>query len=112
MILGLQVIAVIFSFVMIYFALLNFRRREINKTDFISWMIIWSFTIFIVIFPEILRDYSKRFLITRLFDLLIVGGFILVITMVSRVYISVKKMEKIIEKVIRVDALKNVRKKK
>lgn len=111
MILGLQIIAIIFAFLMIYFAVLHRRRGELNRTEIISWVAVWVVTIFIVIFPEILRTFAKTFFITRLFDLMVVGGFVLVITMVTRAYVSTKRMEKKLEDYVRTEALKNVKKK-
>ncbi len=109
MILGLQIIAIIFAFLMIYLAILHRRRGEIDRTEIISWVTIWIVIIFIVIFPEILRTFAKNLFITRLFDLMVVGGFILVITMVSKSYVSTRKLEKKLEDLIREDVLKNVK---
>lgn len=111
MILGLQIIAIIFAFLMIYFAILHRRRGELDRTEIISWVTIWIVTIFIVIFPEILRTFAKTFFITRLFDLMVVGGFVLVIAMVARTYISIKRMEKKLEDYVRREALEDVNKK-
>lgn len=112
MIIGFQIIAILFSLVMIYFALLNYRRGEINGVEMISWFVIWSSTIFVVSFPEILRTFARTFFITRLFDLLVVGGFILVISMTVRVYVVTKKMEKKLNEFIDRDAKKNIKFKK
>ena len=112
MILGLQITAIIFSFIMVYLAILNFKRREISVVEYVSWVIIWSVTIFVVIFPDLLRKYSVRFAVTRLFDLMVVGGFILVIFMVSSAYVRTRKLEKKFEDMIRKDSLKKVEKKK
>jgi hypothetical protein len=111
MILGLQIIAIFFAFLMIYFAILHRRRGELDRTEIISWVTIWTVTIFIVIFPEILRTFAKNLFITRLFDLMIVGGFILVISMVVRSYIGIRRMEKKMEEYIRREALQNIKKK-
>ena len=112
MILGLQIIAILFAFAMIYFAVLHRRRGEINRTEILSWVIIWMATIIIVVFPELLRKLAQTFFITRLFDLMVVGGFVLVITMIARTYVSMRKMEKKLEEFIRDEALKDVKKKK
>ena len=109
MILGLQIVAIFFAFSMIYLALLNYRRGEIDKGEFISWTVIWTLTIFIVIFPEILRNLAQRFFITRLFDLMVVGGFILVIAMVSRNYVRGRRVEKKIEDLIRKETLRDIK---
>ena len=111
MILGLQLIAILFSFAMIYLAFLNYKRREIDKTEFLSWIIIWTLTLFVVIFPGFLRNFAQYFFITRLFDLMVVGAFILVISMTARIYVKVRKMEKKFEDFIRKEALKNINEK-
>jgi hypothetical protein len=111
MIHGLQIIASLFSLFMIYLALLNYRRGELDKTEFISWTIIWSLTELVVIFPNLLRDFALNFFITRLFDLMVIGGFILVISMVSRSYLSTKKTEKKLEELIRLEAVRKARRK-
>lgn len=112
MILGLQIIAILFSFAMIYFAVLHRRRGEIDKAEILLWVAIWIATIIIIVFPELLRKFAQTFFITRLFDLMVVGGFVLVIAMVARTYVSMRKMEKKLEEFIRDEALKDVKKKK
>jgi len=112
MILGLQVTAIIFALSMIYFALLAYKRGELNGLEISSWLVIWIITIFIVIFPEILRTFARTFAVSRLFDLMVVGGFILVIAMVTKSYVSTKKIERKLEDLIRKEALKDKKKKK
>lgn len=105
MILGIQIIGIIFALIMIYFAYLHYSRGELSVKENISWWIIWVGAIIIIIFPDILRDFSQKILITRVFDLMVIGGFILVITLSINVYIKNKKIEKKLEDLIRKDAL-------
>lgn len=107
MIIGLQIIALIFSFSMVYFALLHYKRGEIRKSEIISWVGIWVAAIIVIIFPELLRTFASTFLVTRVFDLMVVGGFILVISMVSSAYLRTKRLEKKMEDLVRHEALKN-----
>jgi len=109
MIIGLQITSILFALTMIYFATLNFKRKEIEATELVFWMLIWIVTIFVVIFPNILRNFAQKFSVTRLFDLMVVGGFILVISMVSFVYMKAKRLEKKMEKMVRKDALKKIK---
>ncbi len=109
MIIGLQIIAIIFALTMIYFATLNFKRREIEATELFSWVIIWIVTIFVVIFPNILRNFAQRFSVTRLFDLMVVAGFIVVISMSASVYMKTKRLEKKMEEMVRKDSLKKIK---
>jgi len=107
MIIGIQVIALLFAFSMIYFAVLHFKRGELNGTEIASWLIMWTVAIIVIIFPELLQSFALTFLVTRVFDLMVIGGFILVISMVSIAYLRTKRNEKKLEELIRHDALKN-----
>ena len=106
MITGLQLVAIVFSLIMIYLAYLHYRRKEIGKIEFISWWVIWVGTIVIIIFPALLQGFAATFLITRVFDFMVIGGFILVITLAYKAYIKSKSLEQKITKLIRSQALK------
>lgn len=112
MILGLQFLAVVFALIMIYFAYVNFKRREINMAEIVIWVLAWSIAIIMVIFPDTLRDIAQTFLISRLLDLMVLGGFVLVIIMVAMAYIRTRRIEKKLEDLIRKEALKEIKSKK
>lgn len=109
MILGIQIIAVVFALIMIYFAYLYYSRGEITFRENLSWWVIWVATIFIVIFPDILRGFSQKIFITRVFDFMVVGGFVVVITLSFLAYVRVKRIEKKLEDLVRREALKGVK---
>jgi hypothetical protein len=111
MIIGLQVIALLFAFTMIYFAVLHFKRGELNGTEIALWLVMWTVAIIVIIFPELLQSFAKTFLVTRVFDLMVIGGFILVISMVSIAYVRTKSLEKKLEEMVRREALKDKKKK-
>ncbi len=104
MILGLQVIALIFSLIMIYFAYLHYRRGEMNGLEILLWAAAWIGAIFIAIFPEIFRAFSATIAISRAFDLAMVGAFILVIPLVYMAYVRTKRLERKLEELIREEA--------
>lgn len=106
MITGFQLVAIVFSLIMIYLAYLNYRRKEIGKMEFTSWWTIWVGAIIIIIFPELLRGFASTFLITRVFDFMVIGGFILVITLAYKAYVKTGALEKKIESLVRERALK------
>lgn len=107
MIIGLQITAILFALIMIYFAGLHYKRKEITSLEMASWSLIWILTIMITIFPELLRTYARTFAVSRLFDLMVVGGFLLTIAMVTSSYVRTKRLEKRIEKFIREEAIAN-----
>jgi hypothetical protein len=106
MIIGLQIIALIFAFSMIYFVTIHFKRGEISKSEIIAWIVMWTAAIVVIVFPELLRKFASTFLVTRVFDLMVIGGFILVISLVTSSYIRTKKLEKKLEDMVRREALK------
>lgn len=112
MIIGIQIVAFLFAFSMIYFAILSYKKKDLNRGEFFSWLIIWATAIVIVIFPELLRGFAKTFFVTRVFDLMTIGGFILVISMASTAYIKTKRNERKLEEMVRREALKNAKTKK
>jgi hypothetical protein len=106
MIIGLQIIALIFSFSMVYFAVLHYKRGEIGRGEIYTWVVMWAAAVVIIIFPELLRKFASTFLVTRVFDLMVIAGFVLVISMVSSAYLRTKKNEKKLEELVRREALK------
>lgn len=112
MIIGIQIIGILFSFSMIYFAVLHYKRAEISKSEIFVWLTIWTFAVVVIVFPEILRGFSNAFLVTRVFDLMVIGGFVVTISLVSSSYIKTKSMEKRMEDLVRKDALKEKNSKK
>ncbi len=107
MILGLQITGILFSLFMIYFALLHYKKGQLNGMEISSWITIWLGVILIVIFPEIVRVYAASFAISRLLDLLIGGAFIVIFIMVASSYVRVSRLEKRIEDLVRKLALKD-----
>jgi hypothetical protein len=105
MIIGLQVIALLFAFSMIYFAILHYKRGEINGMEIGAWLLMWTAAIVVIIFPELLKTFASTFLVTRVFDLMVIGGFVLVISMVASAYVRTKKLEKKLEDLVRREAL-------
>lgn len=111
MILGLQVIAVIFALIMIYFAYLHYRRGELNGLEMFFWLFAWTGAVFIALFPEIFRVFSTTIAISRAFDLAMIGGFILITPIVYMAYIRTKRIEKKLEELVREAAKKEFKNK-
>lgn len=109
MILGLQIIGILFSLFMIYFAILHYKKGHLNGIEISSWIAIWFAVILIVIFPEIVRVYAASFAISRVLDLLIGGAFVVIFIMVASSYVRVSKLEKRIEDLVRKLSLKQPR---
>ncbi len=105
MIVGLQITGILFSLFMIYFALLHYKKGELNGIEISCWVAIWVAVILIVIFPEVVRLYAASFAISRVLDLLIGGAFVVIFIMVASAYVKVNKLEKKLEELVRKIAL-------
>ncbi len=112
MIIGLQIIALLFGLIMIYFAYLHYRRGEINILEISFWVLGWIGAIFIAMFPEIFRTFSATIAISRAFDLAMIGGFILITPLVYMSYVRTKKIERKLEELVREEAKKGLKSKK
>jgi hypothetical protein len=106
MIIGIQLVGIIFSFSMIYFAVLHFKRREIDLIEVSVWLLVWSFTLVAILFPDILQTFARSFLFARLFDMMVVGAIMIMMVMAARSYVVVRKIEKKIEDMVRKEALR------
>jgi hypothetical protein len=106
MIIGIQVIAILFALSMIYFALHSYKRGELGAMEINSWVVVWMLAIVVIVFPELLRRFALTFLVTRVFDLMVIGGFVLVIGLVGSAYLRTKRLEKKLEDLVRKLTLK------
>lgn len=111
MILGIQVIAIIFILIMFYFSYLHYRRGEINGLEALLLMSAWIGAILITLFPKIFSVFAGTIAISRAFDLAVIGGFILVISLVYLAYIKVRRLEKKLESYVMSEALHDFDKK-
>lgn len=112
MILGLQITGIMFALLMIYFALLHYKKQHLSGIEIASWLLIWVLVILVVLFPDIVRVYAMSFAVSRVLDLLIAGAFIVMFVMVASAYVRVSELEKRLEDLVRKLALKENDKKK
>lgn len=112
MILGLQIIALTFALIMLYFAYLHYKRGEINGIEFAFWFLAWCGAIFIVLFPQIFTIFARAIAVSRAFDLAVIGGFILIIPLVYLAYVRTRRLEKKLEDYVREEALRLLKTKK
>ncbi len=111
MMIGLQISALAFSFAMIYFAVIHYKKGTLNKAEIVTWVIVWLFALSAVVFPDLLKVFARTFHFARLFDMMVFGGFFLVIILAAKSYITTKRLEKKLEELVRKESLQNARKK-
>lgn len=106
MIIGIQIIAILFALVMAYLSYTHYKRREFNAREILLWMLFWLGFIFITVFPHSLDFIVHTFQLTRVLDLVMIVGFMVLIALVFRNYVVMDKLAKKLEQLVRSDALR------
>ncbi len=107
MILGIQMVGILFGLLMLYFAFIHFKRKEMKNFEFSIWFIVWIFFVFLTIFPNSLDFIATTLNLVRTMDFLTVMGFLFLIGLTYHNYFVTKKNEKNIEKIVREISLKD-----
>lgn len=108
MILGIQILGIIFGLSMIYFCFLHYKRHEFSKIQFLFWEILWSGFIFIILFPKITNFLLQELSIDRAMDFFIIIGFMFVAAITFYNYTATNKIKQNLERKIREETLKEL----
>ena len=112
MALTIQYLAAFFGIVMVYFTYMYFRRRELSSIDLFIWGGVWVIFIFAVIFPQTLNIFLETFNIQGAIDFISIFAFIFIFGLVFYLYLSVRKIQRKMEAVVRETAIKRAEYKK
>ncbi len=109
MILGIQLLGVIFGLFMLYLTFLHFKRKEftINETGF--WSVVWIVFLIVTLIPRILDPILESLNIARTMDFFIILGFMFLIFTNFYTYGVVRKTQKKVERVVREVAIKRAK---
>lgn len=102
----LQIFAVIFLLILIYFSFMFYKRKEYSIKDFIFWLLVWIIAIFLVSFPETVYGVMESLQIQRTVDFFVIAGFMFLTVVIFFLYTKIRKLEYKIEIVVRKIALK------
>ena len=106
MIMGIQIVGVLFGLFMLYLTFLHQKRKEFSAKEYLFWILSWIIFIIIAIFPNILAPFVKGLRLGRIMDLLTIFGFLFVISLGIYNYFLEKNNRKKIEEIVRKIALK------
>jgi hypothetical protein len=106
MVLGVQILGVIFGVFMAYFSFLHFKRNEYTVKEFMVWLALWILLIVISLFPGILDFFVVKLSLSRTMDFLIIAGFMILTAMFVYTYTLLRQNQRKIEEVVRNVALK------
>ena len=111
-IIGIQIIAILFAFFMLYVTFLHYKKGEIKNSTFLFWVILWIIFIFLTLFSQILSPIIGPLRVFRVLDLLMIGAFIILTFITFENQVKIRNIEKRIEGLVRKEVIKQVGKKK
>lgn len=112
MLIGIQIIGILFTLFMLYITFIRNKRDEISYTEQIIWFIFWGLFGLITIFPQILNPITIVLHVSRTLDFLIIGGFLFMIGISYYNYGQIKQFNQKIEVIVKHIAWEEAEKKK
>ncbi len=110
MVLGVQIIGVLFALFMLYLTFLHKKRKEFRTAEYVLWVIFWLAFMFISLFPTSLNFIVVTLHISRTLDLLVIGGFLFVILVSFYTYSITRKTQNKVEELVRKIAVNKAKK--
>ena len=111
MILGIQILGLIFGLFLAYLSFLHYKRREFGKLQFLFWEILWIGFTFIILFPRITETLIQGLNIARAMDFFMILGFMFLVLFTFYNYLTINKIKQKLEEKVREEALKGLEKK-
>ena len=110
--LGIQIVALAFCLFMIYLAFVHYKRKNLGPGEFIFWILAWCTVLFFALFPRVLDPVIARLFVTRVLDLVMLAGFVILSYLGFQNHIGVKDLQKRVEQLVRQQTLDRAKKKK
>ncbi|MPM63773.1 hypothetical protein SDC9_110657 [bioreactor metagenome] len=105
-----QIFASLFALFMLYWVRSNQKRGNLSAVEASFWLSVWAIFIILSLFPNLLLGVANLFHFARVFDLLVVGAFMVITILFFQVYLKSNKTEKKLERIVREHAIKKVNK--
>ena len=109
MILGIQILGILFALFMMYYTFLNYKRKEIKSAEFSFWAVLWVVFLGVTVFPELLNPIVFSLSLNRTLDFFIILGFMFLIALTYHNYSQVKKNGNKVETIVREMAIKDAK---
>lgn len=105
MVLGIQILGIIFGAFLLYFTFLNYKRKELHRLEFVFWGLSWLVFIYLVLFPNSLDFIVESLSLVRTLDFFTIVGFMFLIGLSFYTYIINTQSRRKLERVVRSIAL-------
>lgn len=112
MVSGIQIIGVLFSLILSYFTFLSYKRNQFTLREMAGWLVIWVGFGIVTLYPNLFQAFSGELGAARAFDTFSVLGFIVTLSISFYTYVNLDRLRKVVEKMVRDAALRDVDNKK
>jgi hypothetical protein len=107
MIFGVQILAIVFLALMMYFTFVNYKRKNYGFQSLILWMSVWLGAIILVSVPKTIYGIMQTLEIQRTADFFTLVGFAFFTAIIFYIYTLVKKNSYKMERLVRELAIKD-----
>jgi len=111
MVLGIQLVGIIFGVAMIYLAFLYYKKRDFTINDFTIWLIVWILFIIAVIFPQGLNYFLEELGVISAMQLFTIMGFIFIFATVFYLFVLERRSQRKLARIVKAIAIKEQRRK-
>jgi len=110
MILGIQILGILFAIFMLYITFLHKKKKELTSKEYLFWAVAWIVFLLLTLFPTSLDFLIIGVLdLSRRLDFFIIIGFMFLIGMIFHIYLTTKKTQNKVEKIVRQLAIENAK---
>jgi hypothetical protein len=109
---GIQIIGILFALFMIYYTFINFKRKQLKKSESALWFVMWFIFLLVAIFPTYLKKLAETLSVYRTMDFLTILGFFFIILLTFHNYVQVKRNSRKLEEIVRKIAFRSIKKNK
>ncbi len=107
-----QIISSLFALFMLYVVTIHKSRSKLTQIEVSTWYGLWILFIVLALFPNLLQGITSILKFERVFDLLIVGAFMVLSVVVFLSYFQQKSNQRRIEEFVRSQSITNATQKK
>jgi|TARA_B100002003_G_C14034473_1_gene498567 hypothetical protein len=101
MVLGIQIIGILFSAFMIYYTYLHFKKNQFTAKETSFWILLWVAFLAVTLYPQMLDPIVSSLRLARTLDLFVILGFMFLIAAVVYSYTIVRMNQKRIDDIVR-----------
>lgn len=104
-----QLSSILFALCMLYIVRIHQRKTSFSLFEVSLWYFLWIAFIVITIFPNAFIGISNLFYFDRVFDMLVVGAFMVLSFLVVKNHFKYKEIELKIDKLVRDISILNLK---